>query len=83
MNHYLFIAFLFIATGCASVELMSERDNFLTYEHGPGKESFKAVYENAAVRCEARGLVAKQTTSICPHRCVTNFECVKRVETPK
>jgi hypothetical protein len=36
------------------------------------------VYKDAAIRCEAKGLVAMQTSTDCPHRCVTNFECVKR-----
>ena len=80
MNKLSFIALSFVLTGCAAVEPMSERGNFLTYEHGIGKSAFKAVYNDAAARCEAKGLVAIQTTSTCPYRCVTNFECVKRTE---
>ena len=67
-----------LLAGCAAVEPMSERGNFLTYEHGVGKRAFKEVYKDAAARCEAKSLVAMQTSTNCPFRCVTNFECVKK-----
>jgi hypothetical protein len=80
MRKLSFIILSLIVASCVSVQPMSERGNFLTYEHGIGKSAFKAVYNDAAVRCEAKGLVAMQTSSTCPFRCVTNFECVKNKE---
>ena len=78
MNRLILFVLLIFLTGCASVNLISERGNFLTYEHGRGKESFEEVYKDAASRCEAKWLVAMQTSTNCPGRCVTNFECVKK-----
>ena len=74
-----FIAAALLA-GCATATPIpvSERGNFLTYEHGIAKPVVEKVYQDAAARCEAKGLVAMQTSTNCPFRCVTNFECVKK-----
>jgi len=72
------LGFLVALAGCAGVEPISERGNFLTYGHGSRQSGFKEAYDDAAERCQAKGLLAMQTNTICPDRCVTNFECVKR-----
>jgi len=63
--------------GCATYPL-SENGNHLAYEHGAGRFSFKAPYQDAIKRCAAKNMDAKQTSTACPWRCVTNFECVPR-----
>lgn len=66
-------------TACGhSAQIISDRGDFLTYDHGTAPEEFKAAYQLAQDKCTAKGLAAKQTTSNCPGRCITNFECVKR-----
>ena len=72
------VAFVVALSGCAGAEPISERGNFLTYGHGSRQSGFKEAYDDAAERCVSKGLVAMQTNTVCPDRCVTNFECVKR-----
>jgi len=69
------IAMMAIVAGCGSIEPLSERGNYLTFAHGSRESGFKEAYDAAAARCEKKGLVAAPTSSICPDRCVTNFEC--------
>ena len=71
------VVFAVVIAGCA-VEPLSERGNFLTYGHGSRDSGFKEAYDHAAKKCEEKSLVAMQTSTVCPDRCVTNFECVKR-----
>ncbi len=71
------LLFAVVLSGCA-VEPISERGVFLTYGHGSRQSAFKEVYDDAAKKCEKKELVAMQTSTVCPDRCVTNFECVKR-----
>jgi len=78
MKRVILLVLSAILVGCATVQPMSERGNFLTYEHGIAKRAFEEVYKDAESRCETRGLVAMQTSTNCPFRCVTNFECVKK-----
>lgn len=68
-------AFAIIVAGCGSIEPLSERGNYLTFGHGSRESGFKEAYDEAAARCEKKGLVAAPTSSICPDRCITNFEC--------
>ena len=78
MKNLSLVAFLILVAGCAAVEPISERGTFLTYGHGSRESGFKEVYDEAAKRCESKSLVAMHMSTICPDRCVTNFECVKR-----
>ena len=71
------VALAAFVAGCA-IEPISERSTFLTYGHGSRESSFKDAYDHAAKKCEEKGLVAMHMSGICPDRCVTNFECVKR-----
>jgi len=70
-----FLAFL---AGCGSMDLISERGDFLAYGHGSRQGAFQDVYTDAAAKCTQKGLVAMHTSTVCPDRCVSNFECVKR-----
>lgn len=70
-----FLAFL---AGCGSMDLISERGDFLAYGHGSRQGAFQDVYTDAAAKCTKKGLVAMHTSTVCPDRCVSNFECVKR-----
>lgn len=72
----LLIALSLCACGHSAV-LMSDRGTYLTYDHGTAPEEFKAAYDLAQAQCQKTGASAKQTTSTCPGRCITNFECVK------
>lgn len=60
-----------------SAALISERGPYLTYDHGTAPEEFQAAYALAQAQCQKSGAAAKQTTSNCPGRCITNFECMK------
>jgi|APLak6261681729_1056142.scaffolds.fasta_scaffold82884_1 hypothetical protein len=73
---YLLIAVSLCACGHSAV-MISERGNYLTYDHGTAPEEFQAAYGLAQTQCQKTGASAKQTTSTCPGRCITNFECVK------
>lgn len=77
MRNLSLIAFAVLLGGCA-VKPISESGPFIVYGHGSRDSAFKKVYEDATKKCEGRGLVAKQTSTVCPDRCVTNFECVQR-----
>ena len=71
------VALAVVIAGCA-IEPISERGSFITYGHGSRESAFKETYDHAAKKCEGKGLLAMQTSTVCPDRCVTNFECVKR-----
>jgi hypothetical protein len=71
------VAFAVVLSGCA-IDPISERGTFLTYGHGSRESAFKEAYDHAAQACEKKGLVAMHMSSVCPDRCITNFECVKR-----
>ena len=74
-------ALLAIVAGCGTTgEPFSERGPFLTYYHGGRESAFKEAFDSAQQRCDQKekGAIAMQTSTVCPDRCVTNFECVKR-----
>lgn len=78
MRKIVLMGLLALLAGCGSMDLISERGDFLAYGHGSRQGAFEDVYADAAARCQKKGLVAMQTNTVCPDRCVTNFECVKR-----
>lgn len=80
MRNWSLVAFVVLVAGCAGITPISERGNFLTYGHGSREAGFKEAYDDAAQRCAKKGqdMFAMQTSTICPDRCITNFECVKR-----
>ena len=77
MRHIWIVAFAVVLGGCG-IDPISERGPFLTYGHGSRESGFKDAYDDAQKKCEKKELVAMQTSTVCPERCVTNFECVKR-----
>ena len=74
---YLF-ALLPLLARCSSSELISATGNSLTYEHDVDHSTLVDVYTDAAARCKAMGLIARNTSTVCHDRCVTTFECIKR-----
>jgi len=78
MRNLSLVAFVVLVAGCAAAEPISERGTFLTYGRGSREAGFKEAYADAAQRCAKKELVAMQTSTVCPDRCITNFECVKR-----
>lgn len=72
----IFAAMLLTACG-HSAKMISQGGDYLAYDHGTAPEEFKAAYDLAQQKCSSIGKVAKQTTSTCPSRCITNFECVR------
>lgn len=65
-----------VLAGCGTLEPMSVQGNYIAYEHPRGKPAIKRTYKAAADFCSSKGMIAKQTSMVCPFRCVTNFECV-------
>jgi hypothetical protein len=78
MRKIVLMGVLALLVGCGSMDLISERGDFLAYGHGSRQGAFQDVYADAAAKCQAKNLVAMHTSTVCPDRCVTNFECVKR-----
>ena len=78
MRKMALVGLLAFLAGCGSMDLISERGEFLAYGHGSRQGAFEDVYADAAAKCQTKGLVAMHTSTVCPDRCVTNFECVKR-----
>jgi hypothetical protein len=78
MNKLILVTCIALFAGCAAVEPISERANYLTYAHGSRDSGFKQVFAHAAQKCEEKQTVALHMSTVCPDRCVTNFECVKR-----
>jgi len=71
---------LIVIAGCGAVEPFSARGPYLTYYHGGREAAFKEAFDDAQVRCDQKekGSIAAQTSTVCPDRCITNFECVKK-----
>lgn len=67
-----------LLAGCSASELISDRGTSLTYRHDSDLSTVMDVYADAAARCKAQGLIAQQTSTACPGRCVTSFACIKR-----
>ena len=78
MRTIVLMGVLALLVGCGSMDLISERGDFLAYGHGSRQGAFQDVYTDAAAKCQAKNLVAMHTSTVCPDRCVSNFECVKR-----
>jgi hypothetical protein len=78
MRKIVLMGVLALLVGCGSMDLISERGDFLAYGHGSRQGAFQDVYADAAAKCQAKNLVAMHTSTVCPDRCVSNFECVKR-----
>ena len=77
MRSLLVLMFAVVIGACA-IEPISERGNYVTYGHGSRQSAFKEAYDHAAQWCEKKGMVAMQTSTVCPDRCVTNFECTAK-----
>ena len=69
---------LALLTGCASSELVSDTGMTLTYEHDNDHSALMETYRDAAANCKAKGLTARQTSTVCSERCQTKFDCVRR-----
>ena len=69
---------LALLTSCASSELVSDTGRTLTYEHDNDHSAVMETYRDAAANCKAKGLIARQTSTVCPNRCQTEFDCVRR-----
>jgi hypothetical protein len=69
---------LALVTGCASSELVSDTGRTLTYEHDNDQSALMETYRDAAANCRAKGLIARQTSTVCRDRCQTKFDCVRR-----
>ena len=80
MRALLLAASLIAIAGCGTAEPFSERGPYLTYYHGGRESAFKEAFDNAQARCDQKekGSIAVQTSTVCPDRCITNFECVKK-----
>ncbi len=69
---------LALLTGCASSTLLSDNGRTLTYEHDNDQPALMETYRKAAANCKAKGLIARQTSTVCSERCQTKFDCVRR-----
>jgi hypothetical protein len=67
-----------LLTGCTSSELLSDSGKTLTYEHDNDRSALMETYRDAAANCKAKGLIARQTSTVCPDRCQSKFDCVRR-----
>jgi len=72
---------LIVIAGCGTAEPFSKRGPYLTYYHGGREAAFKEAFDDAQKQCDNTGSIAMQTSTVCPDRCITNFECVKKQET--
>ncbi|MFO1129518.1 MAG: hypothetical protein U1E66_13920 [Rhodospirillales bacterium] len=69
---------LALLAGCASSQLVSDTGRTLTYQHDHDQAALMETYRDAAANCKAKGLIARQTSTVCPDRCQTKFECIQR-----
>jgi hypothetical protein len=67
-----------LLTGCASSTLLSDNGRTLRYQHDSDHSALMETYRDAAANCKAKGLIARQTSTVCPDRCQTTFDCVPR-----